>query len=60
MLSLWWLQAGPNGWCWWAKVVVADFNLYSYEEFEAEAKDMTAEGTVAKIEAWAVPLEVSR
>ena len=26
-----------------AKVAVADLNLKSYEEFEAEAKDMTAE-----------------
>src|SRR6202035_2715597 len=34
-----------------AKVVVADLNLRSYEEFEAEAKDMTADGTVAEIEA---------
>src|SRR5262252_1235480 len=34
-----------------AKVVVADLNLHSYEEFEAETKDMTAESTVAEIEA---------
>jgi 3-oxoacyl-[acyl-carrier protein] reductase len=34
-----------------AKVVVADLNLRSYQEFEAEAKDMTAESTVAEIEA---------
>ena len=34
-----------------AKVAVADLNLHSYEEFEAEAKDMTADGTVAEIEA---------
>jgi 3-oxoacyl-[acyl-carrier protein] reductase len=34
-----------------AKVTVADLNLRSYEEFEAEAKDMTAESTVAEIEA---------
>ena len=34
-----------------AKVAVADLNLRSYEEFEAEAKDMTAESTVAEIEA---------
>ena len=34
-----------------AKVAVADLNLRSYEEFEAEAKDMTAETTVAEIEA---------
>src|ERR1700739_1057973 len=30
-----------------AKVAVADLNLRSYEEFEAEAKDMTADSTVA-------------
>src|SRR6202035_2366435 len=29
-----------------AKVAVADLNLHSYEEFEAEAKDMTADSTV--------------
>jgi 3-oxoacyl-[acyl-carrier protein] reductase len=34
-----------------AKVAVADLNLHSYEEFEAEAKDMTAESTVAEIRA---------
>jgi len=34
-----------------AKVAVADLNLHSYEEFEAEAKDMTAESTVAEIQA---------
>jgi short chain dehydrogenase len=34
-----------------AKVAVADLNLHSYEEFEAEAKDMTADTTVAEIEA---------
>ena len=34
-----------------AKVAVADLNLRSYEEFEAEAKDMIAESTVAEIEA---------
>ena len=34
-----------------AKVAVVDLNLRSYEEFEAEAKDMTADSTVAKIEA---------
>ena len=34
-----------------AKVAVADLNLHSYEEFETEAKDMTAESTVAEIEA---------
>src|SRR2546427_12469520 len=33
-----------------AKVAVADLNLRSYEEFEAEAKDMTADNTVAEIE----------
>ena len=34
-----------------AKVAVADLNLHSYEEFEAEAKDMTADSTVAEIQA---------
>ena len=34
-----------------AKVAVADLNLRSYEEFEAEANDMTADTTVAEIEA---------
>jgi hypothetical protein len=34
-----------------AKVAVADLNLHSYEEFEAEAKDTTADSTVAEIEA---------
>src|SRR5271170_4058885 len=34
-----------------AKVAVADLNLRSYGEFEAEAKDMTADSTVAEIEA---------
>src|SRR6516225_913543 len=34
-----------------AKVAVADLNLHSYEEFEAEAKDMSADSTVAEIEA---------
>src|SRR5213082_2440157 len=34
-----------------AKIVVTDLNLRSYEEFEAEAKDMTADSTVAEIEA---------
>jgi 3-oxoacyl-[acyl-carrier protein] reductase len=34
-----------------AKVAVTDLNLHSYEEFEAEAKDMTADSTVAEIEA---------
>ncbi len=33
------------------KVAVADLNLRSYEEFEAEAKDMTGDSTVAEIEA---------
>jgi 3-oxoacyl-[acyl-carrier protein] reductase len=33
-----------------AKVAVADLNLRSYEEFEVEAKDMTAESTIAEIE----------
>jgi 3-oxoacyl-[acyl-carrier protein] reductase len=31
-----------------AKVAVADLNLRSYEEFEAEANDMTADTTVAE------------
>ena len=34
-----------------AKVAVIDLNLRSYEEFETEAKDMTADSTVAEIEA---------
>jgi 3-oxoacyl-[acyl-carrier protein] reductase len=34
-----------------AKVAVTDLNLHSYEEFEAEAQDMTADSTVAEIEA---------
>jgi 3-oxoacyl-[acyl-carrier protein] reductase len=34
-----------------AKIAVADLNLRSYEEFKLEAKDMTAESTVAEIEA---------
>src|SRR6516225_10202003 len=33
-----------------AKVAVTDINLRSYEEFEAEAKDMTGDSTVAEIE----------
>ncbi len=33
-----------------AKVAVADLNLRSYEEFEAEARDMTGDSTVAEIE----------
>jgi 3-oxoacyl-[acyl-carrier protein] reductase len=32
-------------------VAVADLNLHSYEEFEAEAKEMTGDSTVAEIEA---------
>src|SRR5205814_10717351 len=36
-----------------AKVAVADLNLRSYEEFEAEAKDMTGDSTVAEIETMA-------
>ena len=34
-----------------AKVAVTDLNLRSFEEFEAEAQAMTAENTVAEIEA---------
>jgi NAD(P)-dependent dehydrogenase (short-subunit alcohol dehydrogenase family) len=34
-----------------AKVAVVDLNLHSYQEFEAEAKDMTADSTVVEIEA---------
>jgi 3-oxoacyl-[acyl-carrier protein] reductase len=34
-----------------AKVAVTDLDLKSYQEFETEAKDMTAESTVAEIEA---------
>src|SRR5438046_3535178 len=34
-----------------AKVAVADLNLRSYSEFEAEAKDMTADTTVEESEA---------
>src|SRR5215470_17525144 len=34
-----------------AKIAVADLDLKSYREFDAEAKDMTAETTVAEIEA---------
>src|SRR5215831_12181185 len=41
-----------------AKVAVADLNLHSYEEFEAEAKDMTAESTVAEIEAAGIALGI--
>lgn len=32
-----------------AKVAVTDINLRSYQEFAAEAKDMTADSTVAEI-----------
>jgi len=34
-----------------AKVAVADLDLKSYREFDTEAKDMTADSTVAEIEA---------
>jgi 3-oxoacyl-[acyl-carrier protein] reductase len=34
-----------------AKIAVTDLNLKSFEEFEAEAKAMTADSTVAEIEA---------
>jgi 3-oxoacyl-[acyl-carrier protein] reductase len=34
-----------------AKISVVDLDLKSYREFDAEAKDMTAESTVAEIEA---------
>jgi len=34
-----------------AKIAIADLDLKSYREFDAEAKDMTAESTVAEIEA---------
>src|SRR5216117_3878618 len=34
-----------------AKVAVADLDLKSYREFDAEARDMTAESTVAEIAA---------
>jgi 3-oxoacyl-[acyl-carrier protein] reductase len=34
-----------------AKLEVADLNLRSYVEFEAEARDMTADSTIAEIEA---------
>ncbi|MBV9152005.1 MAG: SDR family oxidoreductase [Alphaproteobacteria bacterium] len=34
-----------------ARIAVADVNLHSYEEFEAEARDMTGETTVAEIQA---------
>jgi len=34
-----------------AAVAVTDLNLHSYEEFEAESRDMTGESTVAEIEA---------
>src|SRR3954454_25270151 len=34
-----------------AKIAIADLNLHSYEGFDAEAKDMTADSTVAEIKA---------
>ena len=34
-----------------AKIAIVDLDLRSYREFDAEAKDMTAESTVAEIEA---------
>ena len=34
-----------------AQVAIADLNLRSYEEFDAEAKDMTADSTIAEIQA---------
>ena len=34
-----------------AKVAVADLSLRSYEEFEAEARDMSGDSTVAEIQA---------
>src|SRR5947207_12923183 len=34
-----------------AKIALCDLNLKSYQEFEAEAKAMTGESTVAEIEA---------
>src|SRR5947207_5732444 len=34
-----------------ARIAIADLNLHSYEEFDAEAKDMTADSTVAEIQA---------
>jgi 3-oxoacyl-[acyl-carrier protein] reductase len=34
-----------------AKIAVTDLNLKSYAEFEAEAKDMTADSTVDEINA---------
>jgi 3-oxoacyl-[acyl-carrier protein] reductase len=34
-----------------AKVAVIDLNLHSFQEFEAEAREMTADTTVAEIEA---------
>src|SRR5580692_10996014 len=44
-----------------AKLVVADLNLHSYEEFEAEARDMTADSTVAeRLRRRAAPLWGSR
>jgi NAD(P)-dependent dehydrogenase (short-subunit alcohol dehydrogenase family) len=37
-----------------AKVAVTDLNLHSYEEFQAEAQDMTGDSTVAEIETMGV------
>jgi 3-oxoacyl-[acyl-carrier protein] reductase len=34
-----------------ARVAVADLNLHSFEEFDAEAQDMTGDSTVAEIKA---------
>jgi 3-oxoacyl-[acyl-carrier protein] reductase len=34
-----------------AKLAVADLNLRSYVEFEAKARDMTVDSTIAEIEA---------
>ena len=34
-----------------AKIAISDLNLKSYEEFEAERRDMTGDSTVAEIEA---------
>ena len=46
-------SASPD---WVRRVAVADLNLHSHEEFEAEAKDMTADSTVGEIEAAGVAL----
>jgi NAD(P)-dependent dehydrogenase (short-subunit alcohol dehydrogenase family) len=43
-----------------AKVAVADRNLHAYEEFEAEARDMTGENTAAEIEATGSTRSASR